>query len=211
MNNTDQDKIILPKIYLVEDDEVTRTMLVHQLTAAGLTVVAFNNAASALAHISPACRGCMVVDLLLPDATGVQLQADLRTRGVKMPMIYVTATDDIALAVRGVLEGAMDLILKPVDYAVLSQRVNQALERDAYDTQIRQAHINLQKKQDMLTQRETDVAQHLLGGASNKQVGLALGISQRTVEVYRARLFAKMGVDSVVALANMMFIQRHAI
>lgn len=200
MSTTDE-----PTIFVVDDDPAVRTSLSNALTARGYRVEAYESATAFLEAIRQGRSGCLVLDVRMPDMSGMELQQRLQRSGFHLPVIFVTGHGDIPMSVRALKRGAVDFLEKPYAIEVLVDRIGAALAADAEHRAVeehdRQARVRFAK----LTDREREVFDHLTASdaVSNKDVARALGISHRTVEVHRARILRKMGADSLYQLMHL--------
>lgn len=145
-------------------------------------------------------HGCVLLDVRLPRMNGPELQSALSMRGVRLPIIFLTAYGDVATSVRALRAGALDFLEKPIDGQILLERIRAALETDAtsqaIEDEIQRRHERLAR----LTSRERDVMDLVVRGYSNKNIAKHLGISHRTVEVYRSRVMQKLQVPTLLEL-----------
>jgi len=191
-----------PLVYIVDDDDAVRDSLEALLLAEGFNVQGFASAEALLADGDPAAVGCCLMDVRMPGKDGLTLLGELGDDGVTMPIIVMTGHGDVPMAVKAMKLGAIDFIEKPFDTGVMLNLVRSALQRTpakpkaAIDPELL-SHLQ------RLTPREREVLDHLVAGQSNKEVGRALGISPRTVEIHRARLMEKMRADSLADLVRM--------
>ena len=193
-----------PCIYVVEDDEAVLSSLCALLESHGYATVPCRSAEAFLQVFDPAVPACMVLDLRLPGMSGMELQAHLATLGLTLPIVVVTAHGDIRIAVQAIRSGAVDFIEKPA-------RADELLDaiRSSCDTLGNQAPAEIPRKivadrLAKLTAREREVLGHLLDGKLNKEIGAELGISQRTVDVHRARIREKMQARGIADLIRML-------
>lgn len=192
-----------PAAYIVDDDNGVRDSLTLWLGMRGIRSLAFESAESFLAAVQPDWRGCVLIDLQLAGINGLQLQAKLSERQIVMPVIFVTGHGDVATARDALKAGAFDFIEKPVDNDRLLQLVGAAISSDAAAAN-RQAHAaQLSGRLQRLTQRERQVMQQVVAGRHNREIAAELGISPRTVEVYKARLMDKLDVRRVADLVKL--------
>lgn len=189
-----------PTVFIVDDEPTVRDSLRWLLESLRLPVRAFASARDFLQAYDTDHPGCLVLDVRMPEISGLQLQQILRSRGVLLPVILVTGHGDVAMAVSAMKAGAFDFMEKPINDQRLLERVQEGL---AADTRMR-SDIARQTKNvkhlRSLTPRETDVMKHVVSGMANKRIAAALGISIKTVEVHRARVMHKLAVTSVAEL-----------
>ncbi|WP_157265436.1 response regulator transcription factor [Azohydromonas aeria] len=206
----------LPMVYLVDDEDVVRDALAWLLRSRRLLSEGFNSAEAFEAMLDalpessraswPEAPSCLLLDVRMPGASGLTLFERLAERGITaaLPVIFLTGHGDVPTAVAAVKRGAFDFVEKPFSDNALVDRVEQALALSAEAiNRRREAQAKSQSLAD-LTERERDVMQLVIEGKPNKLIANALGISVRTVEVHRARLFEKMNVKSAVELANLL-------
>ncbi|ERF82315.1 response regulator [Bradyrhizobium viridifuturi] len=187
-------------ILVIDDDPAMRDSLAFLLDVNGFSVTTHETAADFLDHFGRSNVDCVVSDIRMPGMTGLDLVRKLKADAVACPVILMTGHGDVALAVEAMKAGAIDFIEKPFEDEVLLHAIRDALDsqpaKPADDTAKRQAETRLAD----LTPRERDVLRGLLAGKINKVIAHDLGISPRTVEVYRANLMAKTSVRSMSEL-----------
>lgn len=192
-----------PVIYLIDDDDAVRQSLEFLLKTAGITVRGFESAKAFLEVLPQIRSGCIITDVRMPEITGIELLQKIKSLNPELPVIVVTGHGDISLAVEAMKIGAVDFLEKPFDDALLLTAVRAALSRDA-DTGKRKAAISgLHEKLAELSNRERQVLEGLVAGKANKIIAFDLGISPRTVEIYRANLMTKMSANSLSDLVRM--------
>jgi len=192
-----------PSISIVDDDAAARSSLRLLLKSLGLAATAYDSAAAFLASLDPAQPGCLLLDIRMPGMSGLELQEELNRRGSLAPIIFITGHGDVPMAVEAMQHGAFDFLQKPFRDQELLDRVQRALARDRdLRAQLRE-HEAVRQRLDSLTDREHDVLELVTGGAPNKIIAHKLGISQRTVEIHRARVMEKMSADSLAQLVHM--------
>lgn len=192
-----------PIVHIVDDDELTRTATARLLEAAGLDARTYASATDFLGVIEPDMRGCIILDVRLPDQSGLDVQVDLANRTVPLPIIFVTGHGKIPDTVRAIQRGAVDFLTKPVDGDVLLTAVARALDRDAASRAARTHQQDLRSRYERLTPREREVFLHLIGGQLNKQVAADLQITERTIKMHRASIFRKLEVSSMAEMARL--------
>jgi len=192
-----------PVIYVIDDDEAVRQSLEFLLKTAGMKVRAFDSAQSFLDVLPEIGAGCVVSDVRMPDITGIDLLHRLKEMGIEIPVIVITGHGDIALAVEAMKIGAVDFLEKPFDDDTLLDAVRASLTRNA-DTAQRNAELTeIRDRLAALSNRERQVLEGLVAGKANKVIAFDLGISPRTVEIYRANLMTKMAASSLSDLVRM--------
>jgi FixJ family two-component response regulator len=192
-----------PLITVVDDDAAARSSLRLLLKSLGLAAVAYESATDFLAAYDPEQPGCLLLDIRMPGMSGLELQQQLNLRGAITPIIFITGHGDVPMAVEAMQHGAFDFLQKPFRDQDLLDRVQKALARDrAIRDQLR-GQESIQRRLESLTAREHDVLGLVAGGDPNKIIAHKLGISQRTVEIHRARVMEKMSAESVADLVHM--------
>ncbi len=190
-------------IYVVDDDRGVLDSLSLLLNLRGYAVHAFVDGTSFLAAVDVHSRGCVLLDLRMAGIDGLQVQKELAARGITMPIIIMTAHGDVTAAREALLGGAFDFLEKPVEYAVLRKTIDAALSREEESATKRARVESLRARIVRLTPRERQVLQRVIAGAHNREIAAQFGISSRTVEVYKARLMAKLQVDRLADLIRM--------
>jgi FixJ family two-component response regulator len=189
-------------VYVVDDDDAIRDSLQMLLRSVGLKSQVFESAAAFLESFDPACHACLLADIRMPGMSGLELQAELNERHVELPTIFITGHGDVPMAVKAMKSGAVDFIQKPFRDQDLIDRIHEALQIDSERSESRQQQIEVRKRIESLTPRETEVMLKVVDGCANKVIALDLGVSQRTVELHRARVMHKMGVRSLADLVR---------
>ena len=192
-----------PATYIVDDDDAIRDSLSMWLGMRGIRCLAYPSAESFLDAVQPDWRGCVLIDLQLEGIDGLELQARLAERKITMPVIFVTGHGDVGTARDALKAGALDFIEKPVDNDRLVELVGSAMARDAALAQRKVRAEQLASRMQRLTQREREVMQRVVAGQHNREIAADLGISPRTVEVYKARLMDKLDVRRVADLVKL--------
>lgn len=190
-------------VFLVDDDDGVRAALVRAFRLEGLHVEAFSSAEAFLAAYRPDFCGCLLLDVRMPGMDGMELQAELAVRGSGLPVIIMTGAADVDMAVQAMKAGAMDFVQKPVDTLLLLALVHAAFEQNARRRRTADAHHLAAQRLALLTGRESEVCGLVAQGKSCKAIAHELGISFRTVEKHRTRIFSKLGAGSLVELAQM--------
>lgn len=191
-----------PAVFLVDDDDAVRDALATLIGTMGLQVHDYPNAQAFLQTLDPEAIGCLIVDVRMPQVSGLQLQEHLTQAGIDLPVIVITGHGDIDVCRRAFRAGAVEFLTKPVDELALLEAIGLGIR----------THLALRSRQEVtreardavagLTGREQEVLRLIVEGASNKQAARTLGISARTVETHRASVFEKLGVDSLAQLVR---------
>ncbi|MET3412544.1 two component transcriptional regulator, LuxR family [Methylobacterium sp. UNC300MFChir4.1] len=192
-------------VHIVDDDLAVRQALAFLLATDGLTVRVHDSATAFLAA-EPERVGCVVTDVRMPGIDGVELLHRLRQRGSLPPVIVMTGHADVALAVAAMKAGAVDFIEKPFDDEVLLASIRSALARSDRTAKRASERDAVRARLAELTERERQVLEGLIAGKANKVIGLDLGISPRTVEIYRANVMSKLQAGSLSELVRMALI-----
>ena len=189
-------------IYVVDDDEAMRDSMTWLLEGEGYKVACFDSAAAFLGAWRSSLRGCIVLDVRMPEMSGLELQEKLDSIGSHLPIIFVTGHGDVPMAVGALQRGACDFIEKPFHNEDLLARIERALELDSQIAARQQRDNAIASRLDRLTQREREVMQLVVAGKLNKQIADELDISMKTVEAHRARVMEKVGVRTLAELVK---------
>ena len=195
-----------PVVHIVDDDEGLRESLAFLLRSANLEVRSFESAKAFLGELPHAMPGCVITDVRMPDMSGIELLRRLKELKIGVPVIVITGHGDIALAVEAMKIGAADFFEKPFDDDLLVASVRAALQQREDQTKRGAERAEIEHRISTLSPREKDVLAGLIEGRANKQIAFDLGISPRTVEIYRANLMNKMRADSLSDLVRMALI-----
>jgi FixJ family two-component response regulator len=190
-------------VHVVDDDDAIRDSLSLLLRTVGLPARAYASADDFLEAYAPGEVGCLVADIRMPGLSGLELQQELIERHAEIPIIFITGHGDVPMAVKAMKAGAVDFIQKPFRDQDLLDRIHQALQtaRRAHDAQLEATTV--QRRFGTLTPRENEVMEKVVAGCANKVIAMDLGVSQRTVELHRARVMQKIGVRSVAELVHL--------
>jgi two-component system response regulator FixJ len=194
-------------VHVIDDDVDVRQSLAFLLTAAGFTVRMHESAVAFLQVLSEAMKGCIITDIRMPQMDGLELQRRLGELKAGLPVIVMTGHGDVPLAVEAMKAGAVDFIEKPFEDEVLLSAVRAALARQARESAHDARTLEIQGRIKRLSDREREVLERLVAGKANKVIAFELGISPRTVEVYRANVMSKMQADSLSELVRMALIE----
>ncbi|HUI61168.1 MAG TPA: response regulator transcription factor [Steroidobacteraceae bacterium] len=193
-----------PTVFIVDDDEAVRNSLRLLVRSVGLAATTFGSAQEFLGAYNPADPGCLVLDVRMPGLSGIELQQQLNLRGAVIPVIFITGHGDIPMAVEAMRQGAFDFLQKPFRDQELIDRIQRALEKDRSNRAALLERGRIRERRDSLTPREREILELVTSGKPNKIMAADLGLSQRTVEIHRARVMEKMGATSLAQLVRMM-------
>lgn len=186
-----------PLIYVVDDDEAIRRSLSFMLKTGGFAVQSFSGGIPFLKEAAGLEQGCVLLDVRMPDMDGLEVQRELRARGVLLPVIIMTGHGDVGMAVAAMKAGATDFIEKPFEKAALLDAIAAANAQVAAHRDAGARREDAQARLNILTDREREVLNGLVEGLPNKSIAYDLGISPRTVEIHRANLMQKLDVRSL--------------
>ena len=190
-------------VHVIDDDVEVRQSLAFLLSTAGLAVCVHESALVFLKILPTVTEGCVVTDIRMPGMNGLELQQHLREHRSQLPVIVMTGHGDVPLAVEAMKAGAIDFIEKPFDDEVLLSAIRAALAHRALASERQARMAAVQERLGKLSEREREVLDRLINGKANKVIAYELGISPRTVEVYRANVMTKMQADSLSELVRM--------
>lgn len=191
-----------PLIYIVVDDDAMRGLLARMLQPTGLAYALYPSAAAFLEDYDRSRHSCLVTDIAMPGMSGLDLQRRLAEQGAEIPLIFITGSGDVPMAVQAIKAGATDFIQKPFRDRDLIERIDNALDVDREKKQRRASERRLRERLALLTDRETEVMHRVVRGQANKVIAMDLGLSLRTVEIHRARLMRKLEVRSLAELVR---------
>jgi two-component system, LuxR family, response regulator FixJ len=190
-------------VHVVDDDEAMRDSMAFLLRAASFQVQTYADAMDFLNALPQIKAGCVVTDVRMPGMSGIELLQRLRELKVSLPVIVVSGHGDVPLAVEAMKTGALDFIEKPFDDEVFLRAVRMALSTHAVDSQRESQKATINSRLESLSNREREVLEGLVAGHPNKTIAYDLGISPRTVEIYRANVMEKMQAKSLSELVRM--------
>ena len=193
-------------VYIVDDDKLARESLAWLIDSVGLPVKVYESGQQFLDDYSKEMIGCLVLDVRMPDISGIDLHTKLKQDGCNLPVIIMTGHADVAMAVRAMKAGVYDFIEKPYNDSLMLERIQSAIAFDL-DNRKEQERIDAVKERlSSLTPRETEVLQFVLRSKPNKVIAAELNISIKTVELHRSNLMTKMQASSVTELVRLALI-----
>lgn len=192
-------------VYLVDDDRRVLTALTRLLDSDGRVSQAFTSARDFLDAHDPGVPGCVVLDLMMPEMSGLALQGELQKLGRCRPVIFLSGRAGISACASAMKAGAVDFLTKPVEAPLFLATVARALERDAVERVQAEKRQSLSERMTSLTARERQVLEGVVEGLLNKQIANRLGIVEKTVKVHRAHAISKLGARSTAELVRMVY------
>jgi two-component system response regulator FixJ len=190
-------------VHVIDDDAAARDSLSFLLSSADIDVATHESARSFLKLLPRLDVGCVVTDVRMPEMTGIEMLREIRGRGLTFPVIIITGHGDIPLAVSAMRLGAADFLEKPFDDATVLAAVKAAISRQAQVGKGDAEKSEIRQRIGTLSERERQVLEGLVSGNPNKTIAFDLGISPRTVEIYRANLMTKMNARTLSDLVRM--------
>lgn len=204
MSETEQSiPLDAPTVVVVDDDHAVRVGLQRLIRSAGYNVATFGSAQEFLAAPPVKGPGCLVLDLRMPGKGGLALQAEIAETASHLPVVFLTGHGSVPQSVQAMKGGAVDFLEKPARPDVLFAAVEQALERYANNHEQEHADRMLRSRLEQLTPRERDVFELVVIGRKNRRIAQALGVTEKTVKVHRARVMTKMEAGSLAELVRM--------
>ncbi|MBS7661081.1 response regulator transcription factor [Pseudomonas lalucatii] len=190
-------------VYVVDDDQGMLDSTVWLLESVGLKALPFTSGRAFLDACEPDRNACVLLDVRMPGMGGLNVQEELRQRGIELPLIFVSGHADVPIVVRAFRAGAVDFIEKPYNEQLLLDSVQQALSRSAQPVRHDARLAEVQARLDSLTPRERDVLVPLVRGYTNREVAEQLDISVKTVDLYRSRVMKRMQAETLPELVGM--------
>jgi FixJ family two-component response regulator len=191
-----------PLVYLVDDDDAVRDSMGLLLRSVGLDCAVYASALEFLEAYDASRHACLVADIRMPGLSGLELQQRLIEQRTSIPIVFITGHGDVPMAVNAMKSGASDFIQKPFRDQDLLDRINKALEQDREQHARRAGQQEIRTRLASLTPRETEVMHRVVRGQANKVIAMDLGVSQRTVELHRARVMHKLKMRSLAELVS---------
>jgi len=192
-----------PVVHVVDDDAPMRDSIAFLLGAEGIATRTYEGASALLDRRTELEFGCIITDIRMPDMNGLEMVQELKRLGVPHPVIVLTGHADVSLAVQAMKAGVVEFLEKPFDDEALVRAVRLGLSQSGSDASRKQEQAEIAARVAQLTGRERDVFEAIVAGDSNKAAALRLGISPRTVEIYRANVMTKMNANSLSELVRM--------
>lgn len=192
-----------PTVFIVDDDAAIRVAMQALLDSVNIAHEIYASADEYLENVGEQRPGCLVLDIRMPGLGGLELQDELINRGNTVPIIFITGHGDVPMAVEAMQKGAVDFIQKPFRDQELLDRIREALATDKQRREKQQVHDEVTRRLEKLTKREREVFNLVVTGKPNKVIAYELGVSQRTVEIHRARVMEKMQARSLANLVKM--------
>jgi RNA polymerase sigma factor (sigma-70 family) len=190
-------------IFVLDDDELVRRALERLFRSVGIECKTFADPEEFLAIERPPGPACLVLDVRMSGMSGLEVQQELSSRGLDMPVIFMTGHATVPLSVRAMKSGAQDFLEKPVDEQAVLDAVNLAIKRDREQRRSESRIEELRQRAESLTPRERQVFELVVRGLLNKQIAAELGTTEKTVKVHRAAVMQKMAADSLAELVLM--------
>lgn len=191
-------------VYIIDDEEAVRDSLALLMRSVDIATKQFPDGGSFLTAYHAGMRGCVVLDVRMPRMGGLELQQELNRRGCTLPLIFMSGHGDVPMAVEAMRAGAMDFLQKPFHDEDMIRRVQRALEQGERDSAALEELEGLRQRFEELTPREREVAERIVAGDANKVIAIDLELSERTVELHRARIMQKMEARGLAHLIQMM-------
>src|ERR1700728_2647922 len=190
-------------VFVVDDDAAVRDSVQRLIASVGLRVESFGSTREFLDGKRPEAPSCLVLDVRLPDVSGLELQRDLAAANVHIPIIFITGHADVPMTVRAMKAGAVEFLTKPFRGQELLDAIQDAIAKDRVAWNERAQMADLRARYDSLTPREKEVLMLVASGLLNKQIGAELGTSELTIKTHRGRVMEKMGAESLADLVRM--------
>ena len=203
MNKAEEHQQPVPTVFVVDDDDGMRRALGALLGTVGYKTALFSKPGEFLAQFKTDASGCLVLDIRMPELSGLEMQQQLNRMGAMLPIIFITGHGDVPMAVQAIKDGAFQFIQKPFRDQDLLDHINHALQQDTENRKDMARRAEVLRRVETLTPRERQVMDLVVEGEANKVMAIDLGLSERTVEIHRAKVMEKMGARSVAHLVKM--------
>jgi RNA polymerase sigma factor (sigma-70 family) len=190
-------------VFVIDDDPAVRKALKRLLSFEGFEVYVYSSAHAFLKKHDPSKPGCILLDIAMPELSGLELQRQLIASGNEPSIVFLTGKADIPMSVQAMKNGAIDFLTKPIQAEDLIPAIHAAIERDRLSRERREEVKSLEQRLATLTPREREVLAHVVQGQLNKQIAAELGTVEKTIKVHRARVFKKMAAQSLADLVRM--------
>lgn len=191
-----------PNVFLVDDDEAVRQSLSLLIATYGMPVQSCSSAEEFLERWQPDAVGCLVLDIRMPGMSGLALQSLLQERGIVTPIVFITGHGDINACRTAFQGGAVDFLTKPVDERALMDSIRKGIGQDIRQRRATSELVHLRERFAQLSDRERQVLELILDGLPNKLIAREIGLSTRTVESHRSRIYQKLGANSLAQLVR---------
>src|SRR6201981_864435 len=189
-------------VFVVDDDPAVCTALKRLIRSVGIEALTFTSAGDFLRATRPDVPGCLVLDVRLPDLSGLNLQEKLTEAKIDLPIIFITGHGDVPMTVRAMKGGALEFLTKPVKEQDLLEAIQRGIEQHRRQLAKRAEACELQRRYDSLTPREREVFPLVTSGLLNKQIAAELGASEKTIKIHRAQVMHKMKAESLAHLVR---------
>jgi FixJ family two-component response regulator len=189
-----------PRVFVVDDDLSVLRAVERLLRSSGFTVETFTSPKSFLERLPYDGPACLVLDMRMPELSGLDVQGTMALRAVTMPIVFLSGLSDVPAAAKAMRTGAVDFLVKPVDEVELLDAVSRALVTAEASERRRREEEDFSRRLSRLTKRERQVCDLVAAGLLNKQIAYELGVSEKTIKVHRGRVMHKLEVESVAAL-----------
>ena len=189
-------------VFVIDDDHGARTALARLLRSADWNCETYSSPSEFLARPPYSGRGCIILDVQMPDMTGIELHNMMIEKGIDLPVVFLTGHGDVPMGVRAMKKGAVDFLLKPADDLALLGAVNDAVARHAVDHARDRERQHVEARVGRLSVREREIMEEVIRGRLNKQIAADLGISVKTTKTHRGRMMRKMESRSVAELVR---------
>jgi FixJ family two-component response regulator len=193
----------LSVVYVIDDDASVRKSLERLIRSAGLAAKTFSSARDFLSCTLPDHPGCLLLDIEMPEMTGLELQEQLAALHRSLPIIFITGFGNVPKSVQAMKAGAVDFLEKPFEAETLLEAIHRAINHDIQNRQINGELFAIKKHSKSLTNREREVFELVVTGMLNKQIAFQLGITEATIKLHRARIMQKMGAQSLADLVRL--------